>query len=81
MIPIFERVALRRDLDEHQLKKGDVATLVDRVSHPKGGEPGVVLEIFNAVGDSIKTIVVPESDIESLHAHEVLAVRSLATAS
>jgi hypothetical protein len=55
----------------------DVATIVDRVPHPAGNETGVVLEVFNAIGESIKTIAVPESAIEPLNAGEVLAIRCL----
>jgi hypothetical protein len=77
---LYERVALRLDVAEHRLKKGDVAVLVDRVPHPSGGEPGVVLEVFNAVGESISVIAVKESHIEPLRADEVLTVRSLAAA-
>ena len=75
---LYERVALRRDVTEHSLKKGDVALLIDRVPHPSGAEPGVVLEVFNAVGESISVVVVKESEIEALRADEVLTVRSLA---
>jgi len=75
---LYQRVALRLDVTEHRLKKGDVAVLVDRVPHPSGGEAGVVLEVFNAIGESISVIAVKESDIEPLHADEVLTVRSLA---
>lgn len=80
MIPLYEQVALTRDIDEHGLRRGDVATLVDRVPHPQQGEPGAVLEIFNALGESIKTVVVRESEIEPLQADEVFAVRPLANA-
>lgn len=74
---MFERVALRQDVAGHWLRAGDVAYLVDRVPHPSGGEPGCVLEVFNAVGESIATVTVPESNIEPLEANEVLAVRRL----
>ena len=74
---LYEQVALCRDLAEHKLRKGDVAVLVDRVPHPEGGEEGCVLEVFNAVGESIAVVVVAESDIEPLRADEVFAVRSL----
>ncbi len=77
---LYDRVALRLDIAEHGLKRGDIAVLVDRVPHPSGGEPGAVLEVFNAVGDSISVITVRESDIEPLRADEVLTVRSLAAA-
>ena len=32
---LYLRVALRRDLDEHRLKVGDVAVLIDRVPTPR----------------------------------------------
>jgi uncharacterized protein DUF4926 len=79
-LPLYERVALKRDLPEQGLKRGDVAVLVDSVPHPKGGEPGCVLEVFNALGESIAVVAIRESDIETLRADEVLAVRPLARA-
>ena len=78
--PLYQRVALKRDLSEQNLKKGDVATLVDYVSGPEDGEPECVLEVFNALGESIAVVVVRKSEIEGLHAGEVLAVRPLAKA-
>lgn len=76
-IKLYEQVALRRDFPEHNLKQGDIATLVEYVPHPDGGEEGCILEIFNAIGDSIAVIVVPVSAIEPLHADEILNVRML----
>ena len=73
----FQRVALRRNVEGHWLRAGDVAYLIDFVPHPTGGQRGCVLEVFNAVGESIATVTVPESDIEPLAADEVLAVRRL----
>ena len=78
---LYQRVALRRDLDDHQLKAGDVAVLIDRVPHPSDGEDGVVLEVFNALGASIAVVTAPESAIEPLREDEVLAVRPLAKVS
>ena len=39
-LELYQEVALTRDLPEYQLKAGDIATLVDFVSHPSGGEEG-----------------------------------------
>jgi hypothetical protein len=80
-LPLYQRVALRRDFLEHDLKKGDVAVLVDYVSHPGDGEEGYILEVFNALGDSIAVVTVKESEIEGLRADEVLTIRPLAKAS
>lgn len=74
---LFQRVALTRDVEGHHLCAGDIAYLVDRVPHPGGGEPGCVLEVFNALGESIAVLTVPESFVEPLSADEVLAVRHM----
>lgn len=79
-LPLYERVALKRDLPEHDLRRGDVAVLVDYVPHPEGGEEGCVLEVFNALGESIAVVAVRESEVEALRSDEVLAVRPLAKA-
>ncbi len=79
-LSLYQRVALRRDLPEHNLRRGDVATLLDYVPHPEGGEQGCVVEVFNALGETIAVVAVPESDIEELRADEVFAVRPLAKA-
>ena len=76
-LALYEWVALRRDLADHGLLKGDVAVLVDRVPHPAGGEDGCVLEVLNALGDSIAVLTVSESDVEPLRADEVLSARAL----
>jgi len=73
----FQRVALKYDLPGKHLRAGDVAYLVDRVPHPTGGEMGCVLEVFNALGESIAVVTVPESDVEALSADEVLSIRRL----
>lgn len=74
---LYQRVALNRDLNEYQLKKGDVATLIDFVPHPSNGEQGCVLEVFSATGESIAVVIVPISNIKPLKNHEILSVRSL----
>jgi uncharacterized protein DUF4926 len=79
-LPLYERVALKRDIPEYNLRRGDVAVLVDYASHPQEGEEGCVLEVFNALGESIAVVAVPVSSIEALRADEILAVRPLAKA-
>ena len=78
-VALHDRVALRRDFQELQLRAGDVAYVVDFVPHPGGGGEGCVLEVFNALGDSIAVVTVPQTDVEPLAADEVLAVRRLAS--
>ncbi len=76
-ISTFDRVALTRDLPEVGLRTGDVAHVLEFVPHPAGGEEGCVLEVFNAVGESIAVVAAPLSAIEPLAADEVLAVRRM----
>lgn len=78
-LALYERVALTCDLPQFGMKRGDVATLVDRVPHPSGGPEGLVLEVSNALGDSLHVFVVTSDDVEPLSANEVLAVRQLAS--
>jgi hypothetical protein len=78
MIDLYQRVSLAQDFPAYRLKKGDIATFIDTVPHPTGGEEGYVLEIFNAIGESINTVIVPKSGIIALKADDILSVRSLA---
>ncbi len=74
---LFEEVVLLEDISEKGLKKGDVATIVEH--HPVAdGEDGYSLEVFNAIGDTIAIITLPESAIEPLTEKEIFSVRSLA---
>ncbi len=80
-LSLYQRVVLRGDIESHGLRAGDLATLVDFVPHPEQGEDGCVLEVFNALGESLAVVIVPRSEIEALQADEILTVRHLAKAS
>lgn len=76
---LFEEVVLTKDIPEKRLKRGDVATVVEH--HPiSDGEDGYSLEIFNALGDTIAVITVPESAFEPLTEDEIFSVRAVAAA-
>ena len=77
---LYEEVALTHDLPEENLKEGDVAVVVDYLPHPRGGKEGAILEVFNAVGESMAVVVVPISAIESLRADQVPMVREMTSA-
>ena len=77
---LYERVVLKVALSGQDVCPGDVAMLADFVPHPTGGPRGCVLEFFNAVGESIRVLTVPESSVEPLRADEVPAVRPLSVA-
>jgi hypothetical protein len=73
----FQQVALAKDIPESNLRRGDLATIVD--IHPaNGGEVGYSIEVFNALGETIVVTTVPESVLDELTANDVLHVRSLA---
>lgn len=76
-LKLYQEVALVRDVPDENLKSGDVAVLIDYVPHPRDGEAGAVLEVFNAVGESVSVVTVPESTIAPLRADQMPAVRML----
>lgn len=80
-LELFQEVVVTHDILAENLCQGDVATLVDYVPHPANGEMGAVLEIFNAIGESIGVATVPVSAIAPLRADQMPAVRPLALAS
>lgn len=73
-LKLFQDVALVRDVPGAKLKSGDVAILIDYVPHPRGGEEGAILEVFNAVGESVDVVTVPMSAIAPLRADQMPAV-------
>jgi hypothetical protein len=77
---LYDRVALTTSVPEHGLRAGDVATLVDFVEHPSGGERGCVVEVFNALGESIAVVTIAESAIQPLQSTQLLSVRPRALA-
>jgi hypothetical protein len=77
---LYQRVALLRNWPEAGLRRGDVATVVEFVPHPANGEEGCVLEIFNALGESLRVATVPQSLVEPLAADDIPSIRRLVTA-
>lgn len=77
---LYQKVSLIKDIEKYGLKKGDIAILIDFVEHPDGGEKGCVLEVVNALGESIEIITVPVSSIEILKSDEILSVRNYSRA-
>ena len=79
-IELYKQAALTADVPEDGLKSGDVGTVVEILPHPQGGPRGVILEVFNALGDTVAVVTVPETQVQPLSADEVWAVRRLARA-
>jgi hypothetical protein len=78
-IALYQRVALVYDLPEHNLRKGDVAVVVEHLpgTAATGGEDGYALEVFNAIGETIAVIIVPVSAVTLLSEDQILQVRPL----
>ncbi len=74
---LYTRVVLNRDVPEENLRRGDVATVVDYARHPQGGEEGAFLEVFNALGETVAVVVVPVSAIEPLRPDHLPTVRTI----
>lgn len=73
---LYEEVVLKKNIQEKQIQKGDVATIIEY--HPVSeGEDGYTLEVFNAIGDTIAVITLSESDIEPLSEDEIFSVRKI----
>jgi hypothetical protein len=78
-VELYKEAALARDLPEEQLHKGDMVIPVDTHRAPDGSL-GYSVEIFNALGETLRVTVVPEWALEPLREDEVLCVRPLAAA-
>jgi len=72
---LFTKIALKEDLEEYGLKKGDVAVVVEEHSEING-QIGFTLEVFNALGETIAIPTVSESQIELLRNDEIFHIRS-----
>ena len=79
-LKLYDDVVLRVDVPADGLKAGDVAKLVELVPGPPGVGEGAILEVFNALGESICVTSVRASDVEPLREDEVFTMRRLARA-
>jgi hypothetical protein len=74
---LYSRVVVTRNLPAEGLREGDIATIVELVEHPSGGETGAILEIFNVMSESIGIATVPLSSVTPL-SHEYIPAARLA---
>jgi len=61
--PLFTQVALKKDIPEYNLQKGDIATIVEYYPTQEGEEDGYSLEGFDLPQ---VTLEVTESQIEAV---------------
>jgi hypothetical protein len=82
-IELYQRVALTRDIPEHNLYRGDVAIVVERLpgTAASDNEDGYALEVFNAIGETIAVVMVPASSVKPLTENDIFQVRSLGATS
>lgn len=71
MIKEYEQVVLTEDLPEHNLKAGDLGTVV--MIH--GDHAGYELEIFSADGRTLDVVTVEASQVRPVRRDDVLHVR------
>lgn len=73
---LYKDVVLTQDVPEYRLKRGDIVKLVEH-HVARDGTEGYSAEVFNALGDTLTVITVPETTLESLREDEVLCARPL----
>ena len=67
------------DAPVHRLKRGDIVKPAEHHLAPDGSE-GYSAEVFNALGETLTVITVPNSALEPLREDEVLCARVLVAA-
>lgn len=75
-IALYQRIVLSRDVPEEYLQRGDVAWLIDYLEVPNdAGEMGCLLEVYNALGESVRVAAVPISAIQPVREDMLPSVR------
>ncbi len=74
---LYQQIVINRDLPDEHLRKGDVAWVIDYLADPDGIEDGAILEVYNALGESIAVVTVPVSALSEMRADQIPAVREL----
>ena len=75
-IPPLQSSGAGVDVPAEGIRRGDIATVVEWHPAPtSASEPGYSVEVFNALGDTLAVLTLPESSFEALRRDEVLRVR------
>jgi len=72
----LDTVVLRRDIEEHALKRGDVGAVVHRYSDGAAFE----VEFVTAEGKTVALLTLTPEDIRPMGSREILHVREFASA-
>ncbi len=73
-LELYKKAVLTHDVPTEHLKKGDLVTVIDYLENP---EPGYILEIFDALGNTVGVTAVPERLLEPVQEGERLQVRHI----
>ncbi len=76
MIHELDTVVLTHDIPEHNLKEGDLGTVV----HCYGDSKAFEVEFVTASGKTIGVLTLTEADVRSVRSGEILHVRELTSA-
>jgi hypothetical protein len=74
---MYGEVILTRDVTEHGLRAGDVATVVERHAVSGISEEGYSVEVFDMTGDTVAVVTLPASPLRLPTPADRPAVRAL----
>ena len=75
---LYSEITFNQDLRHESILKGDIGTIVDyHEANHLINEPGYTIEIFDAYGNTLKVVTVPESKISLIKHNSVLSVREI----
>ncbi len=64
---MYSQVLLAVDLPKDNVRKGDIAVVLEYLESKTTSEPGYCLEVFNESGDTLAVVIVTESQIQELN--------------
>ncbi|MBD2497500.1 DUF4926 domain-containing protein [Nostoc sp. FACHB-280] len=73
--PLFSQVALAQDLPEYNLKRGNVATIVEHYPMPEGEEDGYSLEGFDLPHITIEVSASQIIPVAQLQEEEIILTK------
>lgn len=80
-IPLFSRVILTQDIQDQDVKAGDMATIVEHHSATDEYPEGYEVECFAGNGETVAVVSIPASGLRLATNQDILHVRQLSPAS
>jgi hypothetical protein len=74
---LYQQVVLSKNLPDEDLQTGDVATIIEIIK--QNNKTGYCLEFFDNSGNTIKVVIVDESNIHEIKPHSIVNYRELQT--